>query len=54
MPNPCDYRIEIIFSSEPRFREFDNGQGEEISQAWKKTKECAVQTEYKLALMHYL
>ena len=52
--NPCDYRVEIIFSSEPRFREFESDQGDKISEAWKQTKECAVQTEYELALIHYL
>ena len=28
-------------------------QGAKVSEAWKQTKECAVQTEYKLALIHY-
>jgi hypothetical protein len=51
--NPCDYRIEIIFSSEVRFREFEIDQGAKVSDAWKQSKDCAVQTEYELALIHY-
>jgi MFS family permease len=52
--NPCEYCVEIIFSSEFRFREFECGQGAMISEAWRQTKECAVQTEYQVALIHYL
>ena len=52
--NPCEYCVEIIFSSESRFREFEFGQGAMISEAWRQTKECAVQTEYRVALIHYL
>ena len=30
---PCDYRVEIIFFSEPRFREFESDQGAKVSEA---------------------
>jgi MFS family permease len=52
--NPCEYCVEIIFSSESSFREFECGQGTMISEAWRQTKECAVQTEHKVALIRYL
>ena len=51
--NPCEYRVEIIFASEPKFREFESDDGAIISAAWKQTKDCAVQTEYGIALIHY-
>ena len=52
--NPCEYRVEIIFASEPKFREFEKiDEGAIISEAWKQTKDCAVQTEYGIALIHY-
>jgi hypothetical protein len=51
--NPCDYRVEIIFSSELGFREFESDQGGKVFEAWKQTKDRAVQTEYALALIHY-
>jgi len=54
VPNPCDYRVEIIFSSEPSFHEFESDQGAHISEAWQKTKDCAVQTKYKLVLIQFL
>ena len=54
VPNPCDYRVEIIFSSEPSFHEFESDQGAQISAAWQKTKDCAVQTKYKLVLIQFL
>ena len=44
--NPCEYRVEIIFASELKFREFEKiDEGAIISEAWKQTKDCAVQTE---------
>ena len=52
--NPFEYCVEIIFSSESSFREFECGQGAMISEAWRQTKECAVQAEYKVALIHQL
>ena len=52
VPNPCDYRVEIIFSSEPSFHEFERGA--HISEAWQKTKDCGVQTKYKLVLIQFL
>ena len=51
--NSCEYRVEIIFASEPKFREFESDDGAIISEAWKQTKDCAVQTEYGIALIHY-
>jgi hypothetical protein len=50
--NPCEYRVEVIFSSTPLFREFESDQGAKVSEAWKQTKDCAVQTGYALALIH--
>ncbi len=51
--SPCEYCVEIIFSSESSFREFECGQGAIVSEAWRRTKECAVQTAYQVTLIHH-